>query len=954
MVRLTINPPRLGGPQHGGSQSHGVDDILPNQPVRAHLTSSPLDHPSTSTKPTLPNIYPSSSQFSSRIDSSIAAPSGRIEGIQPVDVIRGTYIPDQDRVIIANWSAQVRRRPDLVSSFEFEVLQNQELHTLSAPSGFSMARPSTRFQARESLPAGSTTQTVPQKRKRAAPKSKKESKSPSLVQTDDLQAMTQNGVSTSPVTDNGSVSDASSKPKIIWRSKEPGTPGPNMEISKSQSMSPDMPSDLQCLDSPHAVTSPVEGDSGISLASPEKEAPLPKEIGVYGASSEPTESLVHMDAVDKQNEVVMEQYLSEIDSQPSAVPKTQDGTVNAPAVTEPSPAQETDLNTLTGSVVAANDAEKQDNSTDSINTNGPFEKQDQSLSASDTSGSVADPKSTFTVQDTPAFIELPHNLGTVPVSTGVASSIVASGSPLEESQSQFLNGIHATTLTTDVTPSVETATPTAPAALEADTVKKAVKKTNYGLTPGQSPFPDFKSPSANACREVNGLLTKAHGEVIAPKTIPQPSLTVTGCGEVPSVLDALIRTLLSGATTGSNSARAFNGLVQRFGTLTEGIGKGSVNWDAVRQAPLHDVYKAIESGGLADIKSKNLKALLDQVYEENQERKNRHITDDSCATDNEKPGMSSDEAKEAEQVKEYDIASANEHFLNLQYIHKYKTSKALKALIRYPGIGPKTAACVILFCLQRPCFAVDTHIFRICKWLGWVPEKANEITAFSHLDVKIPDELKYSLHQLFIKHGKECPRCRAITSPTSADWDKGCVIEHLVKRTGRKKVVPPSRKHVPAGSAKRVSKTTKTVTKKATQGKRVSRVTAKTSRKTARVTRATKKSADNETDAVEIPPTESAEEPKEIQSPVDEAQDPAGPKSLKRKRNDSKPQVLQKKQRTRATKKGSRAATSKATLKKTKKVPATRKPTRKPKAAKPATPGTRSSQRLKQDKGRGS
>lgn len=902
MARLRINPPQLGRRQLDGS--HGVENILPNQPVRAHLTSSPNDHPSISTSATLPNIYLSSSQFSSQVDSSIAAPSGRIQGIQPVDVIRGSYIPDQDRVIISNWSAQVRRRPDLVSSFEFVVLQDQEQYTTSAPSEVSMARPST------SLPAESTSQAVPQKRKRAAPKSRKRSKVPTSVQTEDLQSIEQIGASASLAAENGPVSDASSKPETIFRSEEPGTPGPKTELSKSQSMSPDMPSDLRRLDSPSAVLSPVEGDSGISLASPETEASLPKDIGVYGASAEPTESVVHTDAVDKQNEAVMERSFSEIDFLPSTVP---------------------------GSVVAANDAEKQDHSTDAMNTNGPFEEQDQSLSASDTSGSVADPKSTVTMQDTSASIELPHNLGIVPASTGVASSIVASGSPPKESQSQPLNESHVTTLATDVTPTVETATPTGPAVLKADTVKKAVKKTNYGLTPGQSPFPNLKSPSANACREVNDLLTKSHGEVIAPKTIPDPSLTVTGCGEVPSVLDALIRTLLSGATTGSNSARAFNGLVQRFGTLTEGIGKGSVNWDAVRQAPLHDVYKAIESGGLADIKSKNLKALLDQVYEENQERKNRHITDDSCATDNEKPGMSSDETKEAEQVKEYDIASANEHFLNLQYIHKYKTSKALKALIRYPGIGPKTAACVVLFCLQRPCFAVDTHIFRICKWLGWVPEKANEITAFSHLDVKIPDELKYSLHQLFIRHGKECPRCRAITSPISADWDKGCVIEHLVKRTGRKKVTPRSRKPAPAGSAKRVSKT-KTVTKKATQGKRVCRVTAKTSMKTARVTRATKKPADKVTDAVEIPSTKTAEEPKEIQSHVDEAQNSAGPKPLKRKRNDSKPQVPQKKQPTRATKKGSRAAASKATLKKIKKVPAPRKITRKQKAVKPETP----------------
>jgi hypothetical protein len=68
-------------------------------------------------------------------------------------------------------------------------------------------------------------------------------------------------------------------------------------------------------------------------------------------------------------------------------------------------------------------------------------------------------------------------------------------------------------------------------------------------------------------------------------------------------------------------------------------------------------------------------------------------------------------------------------------------------------------------------------------------DKASEITAFSHLEVRIPDHLKYSLHQLFIRHGKSCPRCRAITGESSAGWEEGCVIDHLVTRTGKRKGV---------------------------------------------------------------------------------------------------------------------------------------------------------------------
>ncbi|KAF7158057.1 hypothetical protein CNMCM5623_002569 [Aspergillus felis] len=311
-------------------------------------------------------------------------------------------------------------------------------------------------------------------------------------------------------------------------------------------------------------------------------------------------------------------------------------------------------------------------------------------------------------------------------------------------------------------------------------VRISKRKNPYGLTPGATPFPEWARPTPEECEEINRLLSSVHGEVIPPTKIPEPSLTVTGCGEVPSVLDALIRTLLSGATTGRNSALAFGGLVERFGILEEGIGKGSVNWDAVRQAPLKDVFEAIKRGGLADVKSKKIKAILDMVYQENQDRRNILVKGE--------PDGPSDLTAKTDGEKAYEIACADQNFLSLNHLHTLSTEDAMTELVKYPGIGPKTAACVILFCLQRPCFAVDTHIFRICKWLGWVPpDKATEVTAFSHLEVRIPDHLKYSLHQLLIRHGKTCPRCRAITGQSSAGWEDGCVIDHLVTRTGKRK-----------------------------------------------------------------------------------------------------------------------------------------------------------------------
>lgn len=350
--------------------------------------------------------------------------------------------------------------------------------------------------------------------------------------------------------------------------------------------------------------------------------------------------------------------------------------------------------------------------------------------------------------------------------------------------------------------------------------KSRKRKTNaYGLTPGVSPFPEWPHPTREECQQVVDLLSQVHGRQIAPATIPTPSLTVSGCGEVPSILDAMIRTLLSAATTGTNSSRAFQGLVDKFGILKEGIGKGSVNWDAVRRAEQKDIFEAIKSGGLAANKSKNIKAILEQVYAENMARRDALIkaqegNDATLApkgAENESPGQ---------QLVE--IARADQHVLSLDHLHALGTQDAMEAMMRYPGVGVKTSSCVALFCMRRPSLAVDTHVFRLLKWLKWVPpDVKGEIAAFSHVEVRVPDELKYALHQLFIKHGKTCPRCRAATGETSEDWDKGCIIDHLVARTGKRKGAagPVVGKKVKAGKEGTANKKNKEKKKAKVKGK---------------------------------------------------------------------------------------------------------------------------------------
>ncbi|KAH4003425.1 hypothetical protein HBH64_203700 [Parastagonospora nodorum] len=388
--------------------------------------------------------------------------------------------------------------------------------------------------------------------------------------------------------------------------------------------------------------------------------------------------------------------------------------------------------------------------------------------------------------------DLPHGLGAIPTIPD-APSKAASTEDVPPAKKRATPRKSAKVKKEDVDDLVAKATTTT----DASPKKKAKAKNNdYGLTPGKTPYPNYPRPTAEECQEVTRLLEKVHGKVEAPKVIPMPSLEVSGCGEVPSVLDALIRTRLSAATSGTNSSRAFAGLVARFGVLKSGIGKGSVDWNAVRLANTKDVFEAIKSGGLADVKSKDIKKILQMVWEENQARREALASDTTAAA-----GEENESKEEQQQEKE----KADNDVVTLDHLHLLSTEDAFSHLTRYPGIGPKTASCVLLFCLQRPSFAVDTHVFRLCKWLGWVPSPgdpaglppnakpgavfpgANRNSTYAHCEVRVPDDLKYPLHQLLIRHGKSCPRCRAITSEGSAGWDEGCPIEHLVKRSGGRK-----------------------------------------------------------------------------------------------------------------------------------------------------------------------
>jgi endonuclease III len=145
---------------------------------------------------------------------------------------------------------------------------------------------------------------------------------------------------------------------------------------------------------------------------------------------------------------------------------------------------------------------------------------------------------------------------------------------------------------------------------------------------------------------------------------------------------------------------------------------GSDRWDVIVAGGEAKLQEAIKCGGLSVVKSRVIISILRQVKE--------------------KYGKYS-----------------------LDHLHSASTEDAMTEMLSFQGVGPKTASCVLLFCLQREDFAVDTHVHRITGLLGWRPKSASREETYAHLNVKIPDEDKYGLHILLVGHGKRCDECRA-------------------------------------------------------------------------------------------------------------------------------------------------------------------------------------------------
>ena len=175
-------------------------------------------------------------------------------------------------------------------------------------------------------------------------------------------------------------------------------------------------------------------------------------------------------------------------------------------------------------------------------------------------------------------------------------------------------------------------------------------------------------------------------------------------------MDELVSTILSQNTNDINRDRGFHALRAKFRT-----------WEEVRDAPANEVIEAIRPAGKANQKGPRIQQVL------------RSITQERGS-------------------------------LDLSFLADLPAEEARAWLMRFNGVGPKTAAIVLCFSLGKPAFPVDTHIYRVTGRIGLRPERMTVEQAHPHLEGLFPPRTYYAAHLNIIRLGREIcqarrPRC---------------------------------------------------------------------------------------------------------------------------------------------------------------------------------------------------
>ncbi len=151
--------------------------------------------------------------------------------------------------------------------------------------------------------------------------------------------------------------------------------------------------------------------------------------------------------------------------------------------------------------------------------------------------------------------------------------------------------------------------------------------------------------------------------------------------EILPPVDELVCTILSQNTNDINRDKAFSALKERYST-----------WEEVRDADSAELQYVIRIAGLAQQKGPNIQAALREISEKN-------------------------------------------GAIDLEWLKNLSGDEARDWLVNLKGVGPKTAAIVMVFALGMPAFPVDTHIYRVTGRIGLRPKKLNVEKTHQYLEM---------------------------------------------------------------------------------------------------------------------------------------------------------------------------------------------------------------------------
>jgi endonuclease-3 len=171
-------------------------------------------------------------------------------------------------------------------------------------------------------------------------------------------------------------------------------------------------------------------------------------------------------------------------------------------------------------------------------------------------------------------------------------------------------------------------------------------------------------------------------------------------------LEELIVTVLSQNTSDVNRDRAYAALRRRYST-----------WEDLAEADEVELAEVIRPGGLARTKSPRILAILREIRE--------------------REGGS----------------------LDLSWMRRSSPAKVREYLTSLPGVGPKTAACVLAFSLGRAALPVDTHVYRVSRRLGFFDQRTDAARAHAVMEAAVPPALRVRMHVGLIRLGRQI--CRA-------------------------------------------------------------------------------------------------------------------------------------------------------------------------------------------------